>query len=229
MALFQPILGQISGSIAGDTFSHNKSGQYIRQRTIPTNPNSVWQQFYRGTFAGAVSRWKGLAPAVREAWAVYAANTPTTNRLGATIYLDALNWYVAVNVLRVPAGIGYLDAAPVIFGLSGITPPTIAISEATQICTVTFDNSDEWAVADDGFLVVQQGLPQSGSINYFRGPYRPQQFILGNTAVPPTSPDATGSLQWQVVEDQMAFYRFRACSADGRITPAVQANVVVAA
>lgn len=227
MALIKPILGQLSGSIAGNTFAHNKSGQYVRQRVTPTNPNTAFQQFYRGTFATTTARWKGLTQVQRDAWALYAANTPTTNRFGDTIYLDALNWYVAVQVIRVPAGLGFLDAAPIIFGLSPLTAPTQTVSAGAQVASIVFDNTDEWANATGGALVVQQARPQAQSINYFRGPWRPMQFILGDDILPPTSPDTNGVLAFPLAEDQKAFFRYRAMTADGRISAPVIAETIV--
>ena len=36
------IVGPLSGSFGGLTASHNRGGQYLRQRSTPTNPNSTY-------------------------------------------------------------------------------------------------------------------------------------------------------------------------------------------
>ncbi|MBA7658243.1 hypothetical protein ES703_66192 [subsurface metagenome] len=41
MAIIQPILGSLRGSIGDNTFSHNRGGDYVRRRVSPTNPNST--------------------------------------------------------------------------------------------------------------------------------------------------------------------------------------------
>ena len=78
------LIGEASGSIASLTFSHNRGGQYVRQRTIPTNPNTVFQQAIRSLVSELTSRWQNtLTEAQRAAWDQYAVQVPLLDPLGA--------------------------------------------------------------------------------------------------------------------------------------------------
>src|SRR5438309_10637939 len=74
-----PIHGQMSGSIADNTFSHNKGGQYVRQRRVPTNPNSVKQQAARTILATLSAAWRTLSATNQQAWNNWAVVNPVTD------------------------------------------------------------------------------------------------------------------------------------------------------
>ncbi len=63
MALIKPIHGEMSGSIGGNTYAHNKGGQYVRQRTIPTQPNSQRQVAIRSYMSMAIDAWLNVLDA----------------------------------------------------------------------------------------------------------------------------------------------------------------------
>ena len=99
------ILAQASGSAGGYTFSRNRSGPYLRNRSIPTNPGSEAQVIVRGHFASLSSAWAGIADSQRTAWALYAANVSVTNRLGDQIFLTGQQMYIRCNAVRLRAGL----------------------------------------------------------------------------------------------------------------------------
>lgn len=88
-----------SGSLAGQTSSRNRFGQYRRSRAIPVNPNTSAQQAARDDFSAASQAWRGLTQAQRDAWAAYAATRPRTNSLGQTIYLTGHQTFVGLRAL----------------------------------------------------------------------------------------------------------------------------------
>lgn len=217
-----------SGSIAGATFSHGRFGQYIRARTIPVNSNTEFQQEVRNTFSTYASRWTSvLTAAQRSGWETYAANVPVVGPLGDARNLTGLNWYVACNTLRAQAGLATVDDAPAIFSQDTFTPVTITISEATQVITVSYTNTDGWANEVGGSLIYSASRPFSPSINFFAGPYRFSNNQNGG-AVPPVSPD-TGPVPFAVQEGQKVGLFVRSVRADGRISNAQRLTVIVAA
>jgi hypothetical protein len=86
MARFTPILGQLSGKVAGNVFSRNKGGSYLKRWVKPTNPRTNAQGAARGNFSVAASSWNNLALNVKSGWNTYAlsAFTPKIPRAGAT-------------------------------------------------------------------------------------------------------------------------------------------------
>lgn len=219
MALFKPILGQISGKIAGNVFAHNKAGAYIRQHVVPTNPNTPLQAVYRAMMSAITSRWQTVVTIEQKAaWASYAANTPVNNRMGDQIFLDALNWYLATNVLSFSSLATYIDDAPTVFGLTSLSPVTGDVAVGTQDAGVNFVDGEDWALSDGGVLFVSQGKPVGAGVNFFRGPYRPTAFILGDSILPPTSPETVASLSFPAVTGQRSYWRIRAMDATGRLS-----------
>ena len=219
MALFKPLLGQLSGTIAGNVFAHNKAGAYVRQHVVPTNPNTPLQASYRAMMMAITSRWQVTVTASQKAaWALYAANTPTINRVGDQIFLDALNWYLATNVLSFSSLATYIDTAPTVFGLTSLSPVTGDIAVATQDAGVNFTDGEDWAIADGGVLFASQGKPVGAGVNFFRGPYRPTAFILGATALPPTTPETVTPLSFPAVAGQRSYWRIRAMDSTGRLS-----------
>lgn len=91
------IVGQISGSIAGTTYSHNKGGAYIRNRSIPTNPSSSAQMQARANLASVSTDWQNLTTAQRLAWEEWARQNPITNALGDTILKTGHQSFVGLN------------------------------------------------------------------------------------------------------------------------------------
>lgn len=233
MALFipgGPAGGAPSGSIGSMVFSHNRYGAYMRTRVIPTNPATAGQVAARNRLSSLTNAWLNvLTQPQRDAWTTYAANVPVTNRIGQQIFLTGLNWYVACNALRLlePA-LSDVNDAPSIFNLStfDISDPP-ACTEATQLVSFTFDDSLDWA-DDDGALFCFVTRPQNASIEFNNLPYRFAGTVLGDTAIPPTSPGSV-TVPFPVVEGQKLFVRFNCVQADGRIGAEQKYSLIVAA
>ena len=120
-----------SGSVAGQTSSRNRFGQYRRSRAIPVNPNTTAQQASRDDFSAASQAWRGLTQAQRDAWAAFAATRPRTNSLGQTIYLTGHQTFVSLRSLMAACG---------------LTLPTVPPAGASPVIT-SFSLSDETAAA----------------------------------------------------------------------------------
>lgn len=227
MLFKSPVFSQASGSIAGITYSHNRGGLYIRARATPTNPNSAAQQTVRAVFADLAQRWSQiLTQANRDLWSNYAANTPVTNRLGDPILLSGQQMFIRNNSVLKQASLPTVDAGPTINGNAALS--LITLTSAGGNFTISYDNTDAWAIIDDGALVMQTSRNLSPSINFFDSPFRFWDAVLGNTATPPTSPfvDTENAFGEPIVTGQKVFTRVRAVLPDGRIS-AVQKQSVI--
>jgi len=109
--LLGPLVGQISGSIGGATYSHNRFGYYIRQKVKPVVINSYWTQIQRSIFKMVTSAWKDLTPAEALSWNVYAQNNPVTDCLGMSNTLTGhqAHQMLNINIMRTD---GTLITAP---------------------------------------------------------------------------------------------------------------------
>jgi len=210
---------EMRGSIAGNVFSRNRYGAYARSRTKPVNPNSSRQSAIRSIISEVSQAWfADTTQAQRDAWDVFAKNVPATNKLGEVIYLSGFNQYVKSNVAALNAGLPAIQAAPTNFTLPGEdTSFDVAIDAGTQLISVTFDDTRDWLDEAGGAMIVQMGLPQNDSIEFFNGPWRFADSIDGDDITPPTTP-ATVACPFVVADDQKVWVRAKIIRADGRVS-----------
>ena len=218
--LYKPLIGdQQSGSIGGITASHNRGGTYFRQRAIPVNPNTIFQQAVRGFMATLTSLWTDtLTPAERAAWDLYALNVLIPNRLGDPRNIGGLGQYIRSNVPRLQVGLARVDAAPIIFDLGPFTNPTfdtfVAISD---VFNVNFTGGDDWVTEDGAAMLISSSRSTNPTINFFQGPYRAVAPILGDSGAPPASPVVTLAA-FNIAVGNRTFIQIRVSRADGRLT-----------
>lgn len=217
-----------SGSLGGLTASHNKGGMYLRARTIPTNPSTAGQVIVRAALGTLASDWLNvLTQEQRDAWDVYAFNTPLTGPLGDPRTVSGLDMYIRSNVSRIQAGLATVDDGPVTFTLGTFTPTTlVTVLDSTQLLLLTIEPLDAWALQSGSGLMVYVSRPQNVTINYFKGPYQFAGLIEGD-ATPPTSPQGI-PVPFVITAGQKLFYRIRSTELDGRLSTSQFASAIVA-
>ncbi len=220
----------MSGSIAGNTFSRNRYGAYVRARTVPVNPNTARQVGVRAALAFLTTRWAQiLTTNQRIAWNLYGANVNMVNKLGETINLSGFNHYIRSNVPRLIFGRNIVDDGPVIFELPAHDPLfAITASEAAQRLEITFSVDMNWSTETNAFLFVSQGLPQNAQRNFFGGPWRTLTGIPGEDPGPPVSPNSPSAI-FAIAEGQHLWAYGRISRADGRLSTPFRSDVFVAA
>lgn len=178
------VFTQASGSIGGQTFSHNKGGMYTRARRTPTNPNTLRQQIVRSAVGGMANLWNSLTDAQRAAWKLYGENVPVLNRLGDPIILSGQQQFIRTNSLIVsakntsaswtepsPLALTPLSAAPTTFN-TGASPASYfgAVAPGTDGLTLGVNLS---AASDaNGTLLFYFGRPQNPGRSFYKGPYQ---------------------------------------------------------
>lgn len=218
------------GSIGGQTHSRNRSGAYVRARTVPTNPNTPRQAAVRAIMSVVTANWNNLLSAAqRISWDLFALNVPAKNKLGETINLTGFNQYVKSNIASLNASLPAILAGPTDFTLPGEDATMSVVgSEGSQELEVTFDALRDWVNEDGAGMIVQMGAPQDASINYFSGPWRFADSIDGDGTTAPTSP-ATIVVPFAITENQKLFVRARILRADGRLSGWFQLDVICGA
>jgi len=218
---------QRSGSIGGTVWSHNSSGAYIRNRSVPVNPNTDRQVAVRNAVRALAIAWNlTLTQIQRDAWNVYAANVSWVNALGQTIHLTGLNHYIRSNTPRVQNGIPRVDAAPVIFNIATAELALAATaSEGTQDLTIDGDPAADWIGEADAWQFYSMGIPQNSSIKFFGGPWRQLTAVPG--AGPPPFPVVIATA-FPFAEGQRLWVRSRIARGDGRLSEFAQINFLAA-
>lgn len=207
-----------SGSIAGNTASRNRAGNYWRARTKPVNPNSSRQTAARIAITFLAEQWREspMTDAKRAMWETYAAAINWQNKLGETIKLTGFQHFMRSNARLVRCGLPIVTDGPTTLALPGADISfAITASEATQLISVTFDDTEDWCDEDGGALQISLGRPQVLTRNYFGGPWRYSATILGDSTTPPTSP-TTVAPAFVLVEGQKIWVRGSLIRADAR-------------
>jgi len=206
------------GSIGGNTFSRNRYGAYVRSRVVPVNPQTGRQSAARAIMSTVSKNWfDALSDAQRTAWNDYAAAMPETNKLGETIHFSGFNQYCKSNAAAINAGLAAIAAGPTTYVKPGEDPVfAVAVSEATQLATITFDDTADWCDENGAAMIIQVGKPVGDSITYFNGPWRATAAIEGDSVTPPST-GATVACSFYCAADQQIFIRARILRADGRL------------
>ncbi len=213
--------------MGGITASHNKGGAYLRNRVIPVNPGTAEQLRVRQALGDLAARWTNtLTQPERDAWDVYALNVPLLNPLGESRSVTGLNMYQRSNVQRLQVGLPRVDAAPTLFNLGDFTLPTIASLTAPTAYSINFTDTDAWVGEDDAAMLFYGSRNTGFAIQFFKGPYRRFAIqLLGNLALPPTSPFA-GVSPFLITAGNKGFIRFSVTRADGRLSQTSRAVAI---
>lgn len=151
-----------SGSIAGTTHSHNRAGQYTRNRRMPVQPAGTGRRaFIRSAFGASSTGWATLSGADQAAWTTYADSHPVTDRLGQSIKLTGHQMYVAINTQNLNVGQSASSATPV---SSATTAPVLTVFTgvaSTHVITMTLDGGG----SGTDFILVAFARPQSGGVS----------------------------------------------------------------
>lgn len=132
-----------SGSVAGNVYSRNANGAYIRNKGIPTNANSLAQQSARAAFTIAAKLWQTLSVAQKQSFADQVPNYPYIDSLGQSKTYTASQLCSAVNG-RIRQLSLYFDS----FAENDITTmPAPAVMDALASSTSNF------ATVADTFIV----------------------------------------------------------------------------
>lgn len=169
-----------SGSIAGTTYSHNRAGQYTRNRRKPVQPIGTGRRgAVRAAFGAASSAWADVDASTQALWDGYAAGHPYVDALGQAIKLTGHQMFVAINAQLINCGQVTSDAIPVsdsVFA-AGFSAFTAVHADAL---TLTPDGAGDAA----DFLLVGLTAQQSSGRRYCKTFW--QQTVLAGNVVAAT-------------------------------------------
>ncbi len=157
-----------SGSQANTTASHNRAGQYYRNRRMPVQPIGTGRRaFIRAAFGASSTNWATQSAAEQMAWASFAASHPVTDSLGQAIVLTGQQMYVRVMTSLQNVGQGITGVVPVLVTLPDVTPATFAFSVVTGATVDAFTG----ATAD--YVAVAFSRPVSPGVGFMKTFWQP--------------------------------------------------------
>jgi hypothetical protein len=168
-----------SGSIAGTTSSHNRAGQYTRNRRAPVQPVGTGRRaFIRQAFGAAASAWASLSAINQAAWVSYAAGHPITDALGQSITLTGQQMFVSIATQLQNCGAALPTVPPVTASVFAAGSPTFTVVSAGAI---TFTPTGLGASGD--FLLIAFSAPVSGGV-LFQKTFWQYSHVAGNSTTP---------------------------------------------
>ena len=151
-----------SGSIAGTTSSHNRAGQYTRNRRSPVQPVGTGRRaFIRSAFGASSTAWSALTAANQAAWIAYANGHPITDALGQSITLTGHQMFVGVATALLNVGSATPTIPPV---SSATTAPTFSVFTVTHLGVITLTLGGTGSASD--FVLIAFSAPQSPGITF---------------------------------------------------------------
>ncbi len=234
MAKFTPLLGHLSGSVAGNVFSHNRNGPYIRGRSIPVNPQTDRQNLVRGFFGAAASAWSAtLTEAHRSAWDRYAQNTPLTDNTGSVFFMSGINAYMRGSIFQRNAEVPLATNGPTVLGeaasiaaeANGIRVTDSASGSPNSVVLTYFNISGFDPGTDNTAIRASISIIQNIGVQFFNGPWVQLGFGIGNTAVPITTTALPTGIVLAVGD--IVFVQLRWVDHLGRVSPFFQARETV--
>jgi len=121
-----------SGTVAGAiTFTKWKGRNVVRQRVIPTNPQSTMQRTYRQMLAGLVKLWKANTTALAAAFASIA-----TQRA-----ISAFNAFTGYNQTRLSQGLYPADSDAPTEEVPSALPTALTLTAMESYVEVTWTDS----------------------------------------------------------------------------------------
>lgn len=185
MAIFTagPIAATISGSIGGTTWSRNRGGTYMRNRAIPLNPNTPYQQNVRSILATQSQAWADQTNAVRAAWSNWAVQNPVINALGRSIILSGAQAFIQLRSRLQLAVEPLITNPPIVNAPDGLLSLALTADVGAGEVEVAFTSTPLDA---DVSLWTLAAVVNSAGISYVRNLVRQIQITGGAVGSPQT-------------------------------------------
>lgn len=191
-----------SGSMAGTTYGHNRSGQYQRNRRSPVQPVGTGRRgVIRSAFGAASSSWAALTAAVQAAWISYADSHPYTDRLGQSFKLTGHQMYVALQTQLLNCGVAISSAIPV---SDSVFSAQFTAFTAVHAGAISLTPAGLGGATD--FLLLAFSKPQSGGRTFCKTFWQ-YGHVAGNSVAAVVLTTGYKAQFGDVIAGQRIFYR----------------------
>ena len=192
-----------SGSIAGTTSSHNRGGQYTRNRRKPVNIVGTGRRaIVRGNFSTAAKAYAALTAAQQAAWLAYALNYPVVDALGQSIKLTGQQMYVAINAQLLNVGSVQSQVPPI---SNAVAQVLVTAASMTHLGVMTITLGATGPATD--YICLSFSKPRSSGTGFCKTFWQ-QLVVPGNAAGAATYGAAYVAQFGLPAVGQRIFYRF---------------------
>ena len=151
-----------SGSYAGVTSSHNRAGQYLRNRRTPVNNPTPRRTLIRSALGSASAAYGALTGGQQLAWAAAADAHPITDRLGQSIKLTGHQFFVSNYVSCLNAGLALPVSPPTDYTVYAPAPASAVFTTAGGLVVTWTPSPNTGDVAN---LAASKPLPSGRTFN----------------------------------------------------------------
>ena len=187
MALIQRsiLVPSASGRVGNSVFVRSPAGIVLRERVIPANPRTALQTAVRLAIAGASDRWRNTLTAnQRDAWELYAHNTPVSGQYGQTLQLSGWNMFSRQAVLRTLANAPAVNNGPTNAGVPAAPLTPAGLVNAGPNVVVTLNAADTWRSDPTSYCLCSLSTPQSATRRTRSGYFQFTKAVSGNSDTP---------------------------------------------
>ena len=176
-------VAEIRGSIAGNVYSKNSSGNYIRNKTKPYNPQTISQTGVRALFSTIAQVWRTLLSGERDSFVAQAPFYPTTNSVGDTVVYTGSQLHQKHNLNLSSVSAPYITSQ---FSPVPITQPiadlltfdTSVLGAELQLTNLVATSTDE-RISVEATPILSSGIKNPNSFFKFID-YKSDGVILGD-------------------------------------------------
>lgn len=163
------------GKVGGQVFSKNRSGAYVKNKSTPTNGQTLRQTFIRQLLGAISQAWSALSISNRASFNNAVESWSKTDIFGDARNPTGKNLFTALNLNLVNSGQAQIISAP-----EKVEMPVLSVTSVTNSGTMLT------VVADDdlteGQVIVMATAPQTQGTSYFKGKFR-QIGVIAGTAI----------------------------------------------
>jgi hypothetical protein len=158
-------IGDYSGSQGSTTFSHNKGGQYMKNKSIPTNQQNPAQIAVRSGLISISSSWRALASIDRTAWDSFAASIPKSGPFGLPKFLTGHQTFISCNQNLIKVSSTQLLTPGSIPTITSESSVNVNAAGGAATMTITFPT----AIQATERIYVRMSAPKSAGIKTGKG------------------------------------------------------------
>lgn len=174
------MIADLRGKINGTVHSKNRAGNYMRNKTSPVNPQSVYQSAVRTLFTTLSQGWRGLAVEERASWNAVVSSFARSNQFGDMKNMSGENLYISINRNLQTVGAALLTTPPLPAAVTGLS----ALSLVAEVSVGTMLLTYAPAIPATGVLLIFATPPVSAGISFVKNRYRFIDSILTANASP---------------------------------------------
>jgi hypothetical protein len=129
------LLTDISGKSGGTVFSKNKGGAYLKNRVVPSNPQTAKQIAVRSRISSLSQAWKSLTSEQQSAWQAATPSFQYVNNLGQLRSHTAQALFMALNssIRAANPSASLLTSPPAPAAITNVVPSSVTVSAASGI------------------------------------------------------------------------------------------------